>query len=209
MPAATAIRHKRGGLYFEDFVVGECVEHRYTRTVTQMDNMLFSNMTLNPQPLHIDRHFCEQETEWGQPPDELAVHARPHDRHVGLGSHSWNDHRQSRHDGSQVSASAVRRRHGAREHEKSSASASRSHGREPVSSSFTTVPTIRTTSSWPNAGAKPSCACGRRQTDRSNHAFLPLRPRRQRPKTRESALKRRRRGYRRPSRTGSDQIARP
>jgi acyl dehydratase len=24
-------------------------------------------MTLNPQPLHIDRHFCETETEWGQP----------------------------------------------------------------------------------------------------------------------------------------------
>ena len=47
--------------------VGELIEHRYTRTVTQMDNMLFSNMTLNPQPLHIDRHFCEQETEWGQP----------------------------------------------------------------------------------------------------------------------------------------------
>ena len=42
-------------------------EHRLTRTVTQMDNMLFSNMTLNPQPLHIDRHFCETETEWGKP----------------------------------------------------------------------------------------------------------------------------------------------
>ena len=67
MPQATAVRHKRGELYFEDFTVGELVEHRYTRTVTQMDNMLFSNMTLNPQPLHIDRHFCEQETEWGQP----------------------------------------------------------------------------------------------------------------------------------------------
>ena len=67
MSQATAVRHKRGGLYFEDFKVGEVVEHRYTRTVTQMDNMLFSNMTLNPQPLHIDRHFCEQETEWGQP----------------------------------------------------------------------------------------------------------------------------------------------
>ena len=67
MSQQTATRHKRGGLYFEDFVVGETVEHRYTRTVTQMDNMLFSNMTLNPQPLHIDRHFCEQETEWGQP----------------------------------------------------------------------------------------------------------------------------------------------
>jgi acyl dehydratase len=63
----TAPRHKRGGLYFEGFVVGSLTEHRYHRTVTQMDNMLFSNMTLNPQPLHIDRHFCETETEWGQP----------------------------------------------------------------------------------------------------------------------------------------------
>src|SRR6476660_6356158 len=60
-------RHPRGGLYFEDFVVGELYQHPLTRTVTQMDNMLFSNMTLNPQPLHIDRHFCEQETEWGKP----------------------------------------------------------------------------------------------------------------------------------------------
>ena len=65
--ADTIERHKRGGLYFEDFEVGKVYEHRYTRTVTQMDNMLFSNMTLNPQPLHIDRHFCETETEWGQP----------------------------------------------------------------------------------------------------------------------------------------------
>src|SRR5450830_957848 len=58
----TIQRHKRGGLYFEDFEVGKLYEHRYTRTVTQMDNMLFSNMTLNPQPLHIDRHFCESDT---------------------------------------------------------------------------------------------------------------------------------------------------
>src|ERR1051326_7624995 len=65
--ADTIQRHKRGGLYFEDFEVGRTYEHRYTRTVTQMDNMLFSNMTLNPQPLHIDRHFCETETDWGQP----------------------------------------------------------------------------------------------------------------------------------------------
>ncbi|MGE3832979.1 MAG: MaoC family dehydratase [Parvibaculaceae bacterium] len=67
MAQTEAVRHKRGGLFFEDFVVGQLHEHRLTRTVTQMDNMLFSNMTLNPQPLHIDRHFCEQETEWGQP----------------------------------------------------------------------------------------------------------------------------------------------
>jgi acyl dehydratase len=63
----TARRHKRGGLYFEDFPIGHVFEHRLRRTVTQMDNMLFSNMTLNPQPLHIDRQFCEQETEWGKP----------------------------------------------------------------------------------------------------------------------------------------------
>jgi len=63
----TAMRHKRGGMYFEDFTIGALIEHRLTRTVTQMDNMLFSNMTLNPQPLHIDRQFCEKETEWGQP----------------------------------------------------------------------------------------------------------------------------------------------
>jgi len=55
------------GLYFEEFEVGKIHEHSLRRTVTEMDNMLFSNMTLNPQPLHIDRHFCETETEWGQP----------------------------------------------------------------------------------------------------------------------------------------------
>jgi acyl dehydratase len=65
--ADTVQRHKRGGLYFEDMEVGKVYEHPLTRTVTQMDNMLFSNMTLNPQPLHIDRHFCESETEWGRP----------------------------------------------------------------------------------------------------------------------------------------------
>ena len=64
---ADVVRHKRGGIYFEDFQVGAVIEHGLTRTVTQMDNMLFSNMTLNPQPLHIDAHFCATETEWGKP----------------------------------------------------------------------------------------------------------------------------------------------
>ncbi len=67
MDQTTIARHARGGIYFEDFAPGALFEHRLTRTVTQMDNMLFSNMTLNPQPLHIDRHFCETETEWGAP----------------------------------------------------------------------------------------------------------------------------------------------
>ncbi|GGK24092.1 MaoC family dehydratase [Salinarimonas ramus] len=62
-----AQRHPRGGIYFEDFAPGSVIPHRLTRTVTQMDNMLFSNMTLNPQPLHIDAHFCETQTEFGRP----------------------------------------------------------------------------------------------------------------------------------------------
>src|ERR1700692_2545346 len=65
--SGSASPHPRGGLYFEDFVVGHVFAHRLTRTVTQMDNMLFSNMTLNAQPLHIDAHFCATETEWGRP----------------------------------------------------------------------------------------------------------------------------------------------
>ncbi len=65
--AQSQTSHPRGGLYFEDFEVGRLFRHRLTRTVTQMDNMLFSNLTLNAQPLHIDAHFCATETQWGRP----------------------------------------------------------------------------------------------------------------------------------------------
>lgn len=55
------------GLTFEAFEVGRVFQHPIKRTVTETDNILFSTLTLNPQPLHIDRHFCETQTEWGQP----------------------------------------------------------------------------------------------------------------------------------------------
>ncbi|XWN29358.1 MAG: MaoC family dehydratase [Devosia sp.] len=55
------------GLYYEEFEVDRVYRHQWSRTVTEMDNMLFCNMTLNPQPLHIDRHFSERHTEWGKP----------------------------------------------------------------------------------------------------------------------------------------------
>lgn len=54
------------GLYLEEFVVGKVVRHTLTKTVTESDNMLFSVMTLNPQPLHIDFDFASK-TEWGKP----------------------------------------------------------------------------------------------------------------------------------------------
>ena len=55
------------GLFFEDFEIGQVFDHQIRRTVTEMDNTLFSALTHNPQNLHIDRHYCETETEWGQP----------------------------------------------------------------------------------------------------------------------------------------------
>jgi acyl dehydratase len=54
------------GLYFEEFEVGRVFKHAITRTVTEMDNTLFSCLTHNPQPLHIDHHFAAG-TEWGKP----------------------------------------------------------------------------------------------------------------------------------------------
>ncbi|MFO7746887.1 MAG: MaoC family dehydratase [Orrella sp.] len=54
------------GLYFEEFEVGQVFKHELTRSVTEADNMLFCNMTMNPQPLHIDFHFAK-DTEFGQP----------------------------------------------------------------------------------------------------------------------------------------------
>ena len=55
------------GRYFEEFEIGEIFEHPIRRTVTEMDNVLFSTLTHNPQPLHIDRRYCETQTEFGQP----------------------------------------------------------------------------------------------------------------------------------------------
>ena len=53
------------GLYFEEFTVGQVFKHQPGRTVTEMDNILFTTMTMNPQPLHLDEEFAKQ-TEFGQ-----------------------------------------------------------------------------------------------------------------------------------------------
>ncbi|GIL34125.1 MaoC family dehydratase [Phycicoccus sp. DTK01] len=42
------------GRYYEEFVVGEVIRHELSRTVTEMDNVLFSSITMNTQPLHLD-----------------------------------------------------------------------------------------------------------------------------------------------------------
>ena len=54
------------GLHLEEFQQGYVFRHALTKTVTESDNMLFSVMTLNPQPLHIDFDFAAK-SEWGKP----------------------------------------------------------------------------------------------------------------------------------------------
>lgn len=54
------------GLYFDEFTVGQQFEHTTRRTVTEMDNVLFSALTHNPAPLHIDEEYCRNHTEFGQ-----------------------------------------------------------------------------------------------------------------------------------------------
>ncbi|PRD42276.1 dehydratase [Phyllobacterium phragmitis] len=54
------------GLYLEQFEPGQLFRHALRKTITEGDNMSFSTMTLNPQPLHIDFDFAAK-TEWGKP----------------------------------------------------------------------------------------------------------------------------------------------
>jgi acyl dehydratase len=53
------------GKYFDQWTVGETLTHDIRRTVTETDNLLFSTMTHNPQPLHIDLEAARA-SEFGQ-----------------------------------------------------------------------------------------------------------------------------------------------
>ena len=53
------------GKYFEELEVGSVFEHQPARTVTETDNLIFSTLTMNPQPLHLDAEFAA-ETQFGQ-----------------------------------------------------------------------------------------------------------------------------------------------
>ena len=53
------------GLYFEEFEPGQVIEHTTRRTVTETDNILFSTMTLNLAPLHLDAEYSKG-TIYGQ-----------------------------------------------------------------------------------------------------------------------------------------------
>ncbi len=54
------------GCHLGEFEAGQVFKHPITRTITESDNVLFSVMTMNPQPLHIDFDYASK-TEWGKP----------------------------------------------------------------------------------------------------------------------------------------------
>ena len=53
------------GRFYDEWQVGDRLTHDIRRTVTETDNLLFSTMTHNPQPLHLDAEaakaseFCQ------------------------------------------------------------------------------------------------------------------------------------------------------
>ena len=53
------------GKYYDELQPGQRMRHTLGRTVTEMDNVLFSALTMNTQPLHINEDFAAQ-TQFGQ-----------------------------------------------------------------------------------------------------------------------------------------------
>jgi itaconyl-CoA hydratase len=54
------------GRFFEDFAVGDVYRTWTGRTVTETDNVWFSNLTMNTNQMHFNRAWAER-TEFGQP----------------------------------------------------------------------------------------------------------------------------------------------
>ena len=54
------------GKYYEELTVGAKLVHQPGRTVTEADNVFFSCLTMNPQPLHVDFHAAAK-AEFGRP----------------------------------------------------------------------------------------------------------------------------------------------
>ena len=54
------------GLYFEQFSVGQTIDHPIRRTITETDNVLLTTMTHNPAALHLDAEYMKN-TEFGKP----------------------------------------------------------------------------------------------------------------------------------------------
>lgn len=54
------------GRYFDEFVVGDVIRHSLGRTISEMDNVLFSALTMNTQPLHINEDYAQKHSQFGR-----------------------------------------------------------------------------------------------------------------------------------------------
>ena len=54
------------GLYFEEFEDGMEIKHAFSRTVTEMDNVLFTSLTMNVAPIHLDEEYSRKNLPQGQ-----------------------------------------------------------------------------------------------------------------------------------------------
>jgi acyl dehydratase len=54
------------GLYYEEFEVGTVYKHSFRRTVTEMDNVMFTSLTMNVAPIHLDQEYAK-----------TTIHGRP------------------------------------------------------------------------------------------------------------------------------------
>lgn len=54
------------GLYFEEFEIGKNYRHSFRRTVSEMDNILFTSLTMNVAPIHLDAEYAK-----------TTIHGRP------------------------------------------------------------------------------------------------------------------------------------
>lgn len=60
------VREGWQGRVYEDFAPGDVYPHPLGRTVTQADNIWFTLLTVNTNPIHFDAVYAAQ-TEWGRP----------------------------------------------------------------------------------------------------------------------------------------------
>ena len=161
------------GLYFEEFTPGQVFEHAWTRTVTEMDNMLFSMLTMNPQPLHIDAHFAAG-TEFGRPLVNslftlgLMIGMSVNDTTLGttIANLGMSDGR--------ISQARIPGRHHARARPKSSASGRANRVRTRVSSNSATGRSIRMAWRSRRACARHSCAGDRVERLASHDDSVPF-----------------------------------
>lgn len=49
------------GRYLEEFNIGEIIKHEKTKTILESDNNLFSLLTMNHHPVHLDVEYCKEQ----------------------------------------------------------------------------------------------------------------------------------------------------